>query len=202
MITISSDPEMLNTARLAQCEDLQVTKNETRKVWTKRFCDPNCQRADSAHLQSLARLVFNSALRTDDCIMHARIMHTHGIHGIHVQHISTRIRMSVIPSQHIASPYRYISLQRLQWLQETFRLPILKFIVRWSEDDGTMGRSDVATCNSRNRLLMAHRGTPSRITWWERKLVAWRCKLHTSFSPKNTDVEIQTIGLYRTIVKL
>jgi len=160
MITISSDPEMLNTARLAQCEDLQVTKNETRKVWTKRFCDPNCQRADSAHLQSLARLVFNSALRTDDCIMRARIMHTHGIHGIHVQHISTRIRMSVIPSQHIASPYRYISLQRLQWLQETFRLPILKFIVRWSEDDD--GRWDDGTirCGHMQQPQPPSDGTP------------------------------------------
>ena len=111
------------------------------------------------------------------------------------------------PWQHIASPYRYISLHiailRLQWLQETFRLPILKFIVRWSEDDD--GRWDDVTirCGHMQQIATAF-CTPwhTRITWWERKLVAWRCKLHTSFSPKKADVEIQTIGLYRTIVKL
>ena len=110
MITISSDPEMLNTARLAQCEDLQVTKNETRKVWTKRFCDR--QRADSAHLQSLARLVFNSAPRTD-CIMRARIIASsrHSRHSRHSRstYFNDFNRMSVFSiAAFFASPYHAI----------------------------------------------------------------------------------------------
>lgn len=166
MITISSDPEMLNTARLAQCEDLQVTKNETRKVWTKRFCDPNC-RADSAHLQSLARLVFNSALRTDDCIMRGT-HHAHSRHSRHSRSTYFNEKSNVcvfhgsISHRHIAT-YRYISPY---YGYSGYRR---RFVFRsWSSsfgglrtmmDDGTMWRSDVATCN-RLQQPSAHRGTP------------------------------------------